>query len=71
MPNWEYLNLDSPAYDVYTSGSVNIPLNARERAILTTMMMLLIERDNWDNMTDAEWDVQSEEVQNILSLLEP
>ena len=70
MANWEYLNLDSAAYDVFVGGSVRISINERELAILTTMMLLLIERDNWDDMTDAEWEVQEQEVQNILSILD-
>lgn len=71
MPKFAYLNLDSAAYDIFGSIFVSVDLTPREQAIITTMLLELIERDAWEDMTDAEWEVQEQEIQTILDRLIP
>lgn len=71
MSNYAYLNLDSAAYDVFTGGAIGIPISERDGAIISTMLMLLTERENWDEMTDLEWSAQEEEIQELLERLTP
>jgi hypothetical protein len=71
MANYEYLNLDSAAYDVFTGGTIGIPISEREGAIISTMLLLLTKRVNWGEMTDLEWSAQEEEIQDLIERLTP
>ena len=69
MPSYEYLNLESAAYDVLIGGVLDVELNEREEGILSTMLFLLTERKNWAEMTDAEWEFQENEIQDLIGKL--
>lgn len=64
------LEIDSAAYDAFTGGTIGLPMNEREGAIIATMLDLLLDRDAWQPMTDLEWETQQNEIVELLERLQ-
>lgn len=69
MPRFQ--ELDTTDYDIFTGGSIGIPITEREGGIVSTMLFLILDRDAWQPMTDAEWETQYEQIVNLIEKLSP
>lgn len=55
-----YITLNRDDYTSLSTSQIAAILNTREAAILMSILPLLEDRDNWNTMTDSQWDLVSE-----------
>ena len=48
------IEFTSSDYDIFTGGSIGVPITERQGAIITSCLFLCYDRDAWEEMTDAE-----------------
>lgn len=57
---------DYVAYGTVGYGAI---LSSRHRAMLASCFALMMDRENWSPMTDAQWDVLEEELAEVYEVL--
>lgn len=64
------VSFDEGDYSVYaTSPPINYALSRRQAGILLSVAILLIDRRNWQSMSDADWNTLENEISKILEVL--
>ena len=58
-------------YDDFTGGAIGTPVSEKQAAIITSCLFLCYEKDAWDDMSDADWDILEQELADIIELMTP
>lgn len=56
-------------YDIYSASLSSINITERQAQIMLSLGVLALQRDNWDSMTDAQWDVLNGEIASAIHAL--
>lgn len=65
------LSLDIDDYAAFTGGSIAVPFTERQAAIVSSVFQLVLERDSWQPMSDAQWNNVEAFLTNISENLTP
>lgn len=60
---------DIQDYVTYSTAGRSAVLSSRQRALLSSCFALMLERENWMSMTNAQWDVLESELAEIFGVL--
>ena len=56
------ISLNTSDYGVFSDTPEILELSPRQKAIITSMFLICIDRDIWQKMSDIDWDNLSNEL---------
>lgn len=57
-------------YAPFTGGAIAFPLTEREAAFIQTLLPIMLNRDAWAEISDADWETLQSEIYAIMELLQ-
>ena len=63
------IQLDTSDYDAFSTVQESVSFSPQEAALITSLFALALDRENWNEMSDASWDGVYGEIVEILRKL--